>query len=205
MLVNDFIELTLETTLPNASNPCLNVHHFQVGVLSESVSLFQVGQEIAEAFLARYRGPILALLSTQSVFTGVRLRNLNNPEEGFDLFGVLGTGTNSSGMLPPMVTLSIREQRTDYSMRNGRKGISGVALPVCDSTGKVSPSSLVLFEDVAEAWSTTDFVIEAGDVNMTLVDVVIRKPSVTGAPPTKFYYIDTWSLSPKFGTQNSRK
>lgn len=205
MQTGDFLEITVEWTLGNASNPCLNVWHYEIGVLSEPVGLFQIGQEIQEAHLARYYGPYLSVISTNALITGFRIRNLNNPTEGYDNFGLLGSGTNTSGMLPPMVTLSIRELRENFSMRNGRKGIGGVAIPVCDATGKVSASTINLFETVFEGWSETEFVVEAEGVNLTLLDVVIRKPTTPNTPPTLFYYVLRYALSPKFGTQNSRK
>lgn len=205
MQTGDFMEVTVEMTLPNASNPCINVWNFECLTASDTNGLQAIGDDIIAEFISRYYAPMGAVISSQAAITGVRLRNLNLEIDGYDKFGVLWSGANNSGMLPPFVTLSIREIRTDFSMRNGRKGIGGVAIPVCDSTGKVSASTLTLFDDIFDGWSTTDFNVEAGEADYTFGDVVIRKSTVPNTPPTKYYLVQNYTMSTKFGTQNSRK
>lgn len=200
-----WLKASVYMTLPSASNPIINTWVFRCVAASDANSLSAIGLYINAALVEKYYTPLSTSLVTALRLLKIELRDLANPAEGFDQILDTPLGAVGVSSMPAFVTFSIREQRTLFSIRNGRKAISGVpSAGTCDAGGEMLTTIREATNEIlAENWEGAMEVETLGGAEYTFENVIARLPAV-GGPPVIWSPISAYTVT-GFGTQNSRK
>lgn len=204
MQSGDFMRITAEFSHPSGSNPLINVWDYRCEASSDVNALQNIGEYIADGFIARYYTPLAAAIGSQIVMTAIHIRSYSASSEGYDEEGSLFTGGVNAPVLPAFVTYSLKLQRSEYDIRNGRKGYIGCTTQAVAGDGKPSAAVLDLFSTVGEGWAETTWMVEAGEADYAFSDVIVRQPTLENTNPTVWCYVASYAMT-KFGTQNTRK
>lgn len=204
MITGNFLKVISTWTMPKASEPILNVWYFQASVAGDPAVLQDVGEDIADSFVARFVTPLASVISVYARMTQIELRNLSNAAEGYTKTYLDKGGSVNVPAMPPFVTFSLRALRYDLSMHNGRKGLCGVPNNAILANGEVDSGYKSTFDTVISAWSETDWAVEADGTDFNFIEKIVRVPDGPLAPPTKSSRILAWELM-GFGSQNTRK
>lgn len=200
----DIIRITDVQALEGYPEPILNVYHYQVMALTDSVPLPVYAEELANAF---YDAVIQYLLPIQvSSLTHVRLdfENLTFQQEiASYTWETPYAGLDVSDYLPSNVAYSFRLVRYNRLTRNGRKSISGVADTAVVGGRNLAPAYVAAVSTAAQALGTF-FPVEGETTDATMLPVIVRIPANPGVSPTVFNPI-TQAVFRGFGTQNTRK
>jgi hypothetical protein len=202
MLTGDYLKVTTQWEVPNASNPCENVWYFECESVSNPTSLAVGGDVIVDAFIARYVTPLMAYTNNDVHLRQVDLRSLTDLTDGYTAAGDLAVGEVAGVLLPPFVTYSVRLVRYNLSTNNGRKAFVGAPVGAVSPGGVLSDGYRNGINTIMNAWSTTDFVVEGPDYAFT--ERIVRLSGTPGTLPTRSNYIRDYVLT-GFGTQNTRK
>lgn len=205
MIVGDFLKATVKATVPRASNPVINTWYWRVITMSDPNALQNIGSYIADAIIDRYYVPLSDVISAQYVINSVELRVMGDDTEGYDIGGTLWSGGVAGNIAPRMVTYSVKLQRLNYNIRNGRKGYGGVPRSAIALDGGIEASVAAVWATVFDGWTSVPFTVEAGEADILLDEVIVRAPSTPNTAPTVYSPVASYSLNPDFGTQNSRK
>lgn len=204
MITGDFLKVIATWSMPKASEPILNVWYFQANVTGDATELQEIGEDIADSFVARYVTPLASAVSIYAKLNQIELRNMSDPSEGFTQGYTDKQGAVNAPAMPPFVTYSLRGLRYDLSMHNARKGLCGVPINAINTVGNVDTGYRTIFETVLDGWSTTDWTVETEGPDFLFVDKIVRNPSGPLVPPTRSSNITAWELV-GFGSQNTRK
>jgi hypothetical protein len=203
MNVGDFLTVETEWTVPFASNPCVNVWHFKCDAAATPGSLAFNGADVVESFIGRFVTPLLSYQASNLRLTGVKLRDITDPTDGYDAGGILAAGAAVSINLPPFVTFSIREQRYNLSTRSGRKALPGATVSSVADGGVVAPAVVTAMNTLMSDWAGGAWLVEGPD--WIFQTVILRLSPTPGMPPTVVNSISNMYVSSNFGSQNSRK
>lgn len=204
MIAGDFLRATVYATQEGASNPIINTYDWRLVTLSATATLQVDGGFIASAIVERYFVPLADALSTQYSIYQISLRLYADPDEGYDATGTLFTGGISGNVCPPFLTYSIRKQRNNYAMRNGRWSYGGVPRAAIGLNGTPEAAIEALIDGWGAGVRDTRMLVEGDLADMEFEDLIVRKPSVPNTNPSVFSRLTGVTLS-GFGTMNTRK
>lgn len=204
-VVGDVIQFKDIQNMSNVAGDVMNVWHYQVTSVSGSPVLNNLGTVIEQWW---YEDMLDELYQSQSAaLTHVRLEveNLMHPLTEF--INITPTvpyaGTNGGSFGSPMATYSIKLNRELKTTRNGRKGVPGVPSGVL-SNNLIAPTTQ---ENIA-AWldrMQNPYSIDTGTgVTISLLPVIIRKPAISGTPPTVINGVSSMVLR-GVGSQGTRR
>lgn len=203
MLDGNVLQVSCSYLIEGASNPCINVWHFQVEDMDGASTLGDAGVDITDAFTAKFVNPVTYFQHTGVLYQQLNIINLNDPVEFFVATIDGFEGSAAGNRLPPFVTLSMQEVRPSRAIRSGRKGLGGIAGSItADGLTLVAPAQAQM-DTMLSGWNTMATNVE-GDVSFTLVDVIVRMNTSTLLPPTLVLPAARWLFS-GFGSQNTRK
>jgi hypothetical protein len=202
MNTGDFMTVETLWTVPFASNPCVNVWHLECQEAGEPTELQTAGPLIVEAFIARYVTPLLGYQASNIRLVGMKLRSITDLTEGYDVSGVLASGTAVSINLPPFVTYSVREQRRDLTTRNGRKAFVGAHIGSIQDGGIINATIAAAMNTAMDDWATGSLLVEGPDY--AFVPRILRLSPTPGSAPLVVNGITSFIVT-GMGSQNSRK
>ncbi len=199
----DVIQISCSYLIDGASNPCINVWHFQVEDMDGATTLSDAGVDITDAFTAKFVNPVTFFQHTGVTYQQLNMINLNNAVEFYVATIDSFSGSGAGGRMVPFVTLSMQEVRPSRAIRSGRKGLGGLVASITTDGLVLNAPAQTQMETMLSAWNFMTTPVE-GDVSFSLVDVIVRMNTSTLLPPTLVLPATRWLFN-GFGSQNTRK
>lgn len=181
-----------------------NVFDFQCIAASDANALQNIGPSIVPAMLQQIYEPIKGWISAMVMVNHVSLRDPAMPQEGYDWLGSYFPGEVSGTPLPPFVTYSVELQRSNYAIRNGRKGIPGPVIAALDANGDLNSTARSFITNALATWIDGFNVETGGGAEYTFALRIAREPEGPEQDPSVWSNVSGVACR-KFGTQNSRK
>lgn len=202
--VLDIIEFVLKSHSTETNDRFLNVFHFVVDSITGENDLSEVGQGIIDDWAADKTSLFQDVISSQTSFDGMDLRNLTNGLEIFvGDFTSPFVGGVTGDSLPPANTWGFQYVRSTTVTRNGYKRF-GLVPESLQSNGIATPAAIEDLNALADELDATLIYSQSTPVlfSWTLAPVIVRKDA-TGALVTSQEVSDV--VYRGIGTQNTRK
>lgn len=170
MAVGDYYQLIDLQRLNNQQ--VVNVYFYEQ--LAAVAGFPTPAQSLYTAWLAQVRPSLLAIQSTTLTHTGIRVYNLFNPTDMYELdYSSPVPGGASGDAMPTFMAWGFTSPRIDRSIRAGKRRLAGIS--ETDTTGAFPASGAVTRLNLAAGAFNTDLDAGTPTVTDSFVPIIVKR------------------------------